>query len=101
MRRRSALTREGQALTEYARRILHLHDEALTTISEPEIAGAVPLGVPDDYITGFLPRVLSAFAESYPMVEVELHSASSTKISRAHGIAEVDIGLVTIEMVEQ
>lgn len=99
--RRSALTREGLALTEYARRILHLHDEALTTIREPEIVGAVRLGVPDDYISGFLPRVLSAFAESYPMVEVELHCASSTKVSHAHDAGEVDIGLVTIEMVEQ
>lgn len=99
--RRSALTREGQALAEYARRILQLHDEALTTISEPEISGAVRLGVPDDYISGFLPAVLSAFAESYPLVEVELHCASSRKVSRAHDAGEVDIGLVTIEMVEQ
>ena len=99
--RRSALTREGQALAEYARRILQLHDEALTTISEPEISGAVRLGVPDDYISGFLPPVLSAFAESYPLVEVELRCASSRKVSRAHDAGEVDIGLVTIEMVEQ
>lgn len=99
--RRSVLTREGQALTEYARRILHLHDEAMTTISAPEIAGAVRLGVPDDYISGFLPRVLSAFADSYPLVEVELHCASSIKVSRAHDAGEVDIGLVTMEMVEQ
>lgn len=99
--RRSKLTREGEALTEYARRILHLHDEALTTISEPEIAGSVRLGVPDDYISGFLPPVLSAFAETYPLVEVELHCASSTKISRDHETGAVDIGLVTIEMVKQ
>ncbi|MEP4378413.1 MAG: LysR substrate-binding domain-containing protein [Alphaproteobacteria bacterium] len=99
--RRSALTREGEALTEYARRILHLHDEALTTISAPEIVGAVRLGVPDDYVSGFLPGVLSAFADTYPLVEVELHCASSTKVSRAHEAGAVDIGLVTMEMVEQ
>lgn len=99
--RRSRLTREGEALADYARRILRLHDEALTAVGEPEIAGAVRLGVPDDYMSGFLPQVLAAFAETYPLVEVELRCQTSGKISRAHDAREVDIGLVTMSAVRQ
>ncbi|MDG2269915.1 MAG: LysR substrate-binding domain-containing protein [Alphaproteobacteria bacterium] len=99
--RRSELTREGTALTDYARRILRLHDEALMAISRPEVVGAVRLGVPDDYMSGFLPEALSEFAESFPQVEVELRCETSGRISRAHEAREIDIGLVTIAAVPQ
>lgn len=99
--RRSELTREGTALADYARRILRLHDEALTAIARPDIAGAVRLGVPDDYMSGFLPEALSEFAETFPHVEVELRCETSGKISKAHEADEIDIGLVTIAMVSQ
>ncbi len=99
--RRSELTREGVALVDYARRILRLHDEALTAISRPEVVGVVRLGVPDDYMSGFLPDVLSQFAETYPQVEVELRCETSTKIAAGYENGDIDIGLATIAMVPQ
>ncbi|MBO6781662.1 MAG: LysR family transcriptional regulator [Alphaproteobacteria bacterium] len=99
--RRSELTREGVALVDYARRILRLHDEALIAVTRPEVTGVVRLGVPDDYMSGFLPEVLSEFAETYPQVEVELRCETSAKVSRAYEKGDVDIGLVTIAMVPQ
>ena len=99
--RRSELTREGLALVDYARRILRLHDEALIAISRPDVVGVVRLGVPDDYMSGFLPDVLSHFAETYPQVEVELRCETSGKISAAYERGEVDTGLVTIAAVPQ
>jgi DNA-binding transcriptional LysR family regulator len=99
--RGSQLTRDGEALTQYARRIVSLHDEALMALAEPELAGSVRLGVPDDYVSGFLPIVLATFADAYPRVEVELHCTTSAKVSRAHDAGEVDIGVVTSSMVRQ
>ena len=94
-RRQARLTREGAALVEYARRILNLHDEALAAVSQPEITGLVRIGTPDDYAAGFLPQVLSDFAESHPHVEVELRCEVSAKIFRAFEKGEVDVALLT------
>ncbi len=66
-RRQARLTREGEALVEYARRILKLHEEALAAVSEPEITGLVRIGTPDDYAAGFLPQVLSDLPRPIPM----------------------------------
>ncbi len=94
-RRQARLTREGEALVEYARRILNLHDEALAAVSQPEVTGLVRIGTPDDYAAGFLPQVLSDFAETHPNVEVEMRCETSAKICRAFEKAEVDVALVT------
>jgi DNA-binding transcriptional LysR family regulator len=94
-RRQASLTREGVALVEYARRILNLHDEALAAVSQPEVTGLVRIGTPDDYAAGFLPQVLSDFAETHPNVEVEMRCEVSAKICRAFEKGEVDVALLT------
>ncbi len=94
-RRQTRLTSEGEALVEYARRILSLHDEALAAVSEPEVTGLVKIGTPDDYAAGFLPQVLSDFAETHPNVEVEMRCEISAKIFRAFEKGEVDVALLT------
>jgi DNA-binding transcriptional LysR family regulator len=94
-RKQTRLTREGEALVEYARRILNLHDEAVAAVSEPEVTGLVKIGTPDDYAAGFLPQVLSDFAETNPNVEVEMRCEVSAKISRAFQKGEVDVALLT------
>lgn len=94
-RKQARLTREGEALVEYARRILNLHDEALAAVAEPEVAGLVKIGTPDDYAAGFLPQVLSDFAETHPNVEVEMRCEISAKICRAFEAGDVDVALLT------
>ncbi len=94
-RRQARLTREGEALVAYARRILNLHDEALAAVSQPEVTGLVRIGTPDDYAAGFLPQVLSDFAETHPNVEVEMRCEISAKISQAFERGEVDVALLT------
>jgi DNA-binding transcriptional LysR family regulator len=94
-RRQTRLTREGEALVAYARRILNLHDEALAAVSQPEVTGLVKIGTPDDYAAGFLPQVLSDFAETHPNVEVELRCEISAKIFRAFEDGEIDVAMLT------
>ncbi len=94
-RRQARLTREGEALVAYARRIINLHDEALAAVSQPEVTGLVRIGTPDDYAAGFLPQVLSDFAETHPNVEVEMRCEISAKISQAFERGEVDVALLT------
>src|SRR5262245_18063543 len=62
------LTRDGEALLSYARRILSLNDEAFATISQTRVEGAVRLGCMDDYATMVLPEILARFAADSPRV---------------------------------
>ena len=58
----------GQILLGYARRILKLHGEVMTTLRQPHMVGAVRIGTPDDYVMRFLPGILARFAQAYPLV---------------------------------
>ncbi|MBS0254429.1 MAG: LysR family transcriptional regulator [Proteobacteria bacterium] len=67
-----ALTAEGERLLGPARQLLRLNDATLATMFEPEMAGKVRLGVPEDFATAHLPDVLAAFAKAHPLVELEV-----------------------------
>lgn len=78
------LTRDGEGMLAYARRILALQDEALSTIAGAGIAGGdvagrrvaglVRLGTMDDYATTFLPPLLARFQSEHPQVDIEVHT---------------------------
>jgi len=92
--RQVRLTPEGQVLLGYARRILKLHGEVLTTLREPHMVGSVRIGTPDDYVMRFLPGILSRFAQSYPLVQVEVHCEPSYQLLQRH---DLDLTIVTRE----
>jgi DNA-binding transcriptional LysR family regulator len=92
--RQVRLTAEGQVLLGYARRILKLHGEVLTTFREPHMVGSVRIGTPDDYVMRFLPGILSRFAQTYPLVQVEVHCESSFQLLQRR---DLDLTIVTRE----
>ena len=66
------LTDDGKLLLGPARQLLRLNDATIAQIFEPDIAGRVRIGVPEDFATAHLPTVLSAFASAHPLVELEM-----------------------------
>ncbi|HWV10398.1 LysR substrate-binding domain-containing protein [Pseudomonas sp. GD03944] len=92
--RQVSLTAEGQVLLGYARRILKLHGEVITTLREPHMVGAVRIGTPDDYVMRFMPGILSRFAQAYPLVQVELHCEPSFMLLQRQ---DLDLTIVTRE----
>ncbi|CAD5110036.1 LysR family transcriptional regulator [Zestomonas carbonaria] len=92
--RQVRLTPEGQVLLGYARRILKLHGEVLNTLREPHMVGAVRIGTPDDYVMRFLPGILSRFAQSFPLIQVEVHCEPSYQLLQRH---DLDLTIVTRE----
>ncbi|WP_439861764.1 LysR family transcriptional regulator [Pseudomonas sp. MBLB4136] len=92
--RQVSLTAEGQVLLGYARRILKLHGEVMTTLREPHMVGAVRIGTPDDYLMRFMPGILSRFAQAYPLVQVELHCEPSSGLLQRQ---DLDLTIVTRE----
>ena len=66
------LTADGERLLGPARELLRLNDKTVAQLVEPEVAGSVRLGVPEDFATAHLPQVLAAFADAHPLVELEV-----------------------------
>lgn len=77
--RELALTPAGESLLPYARRMVKLHDEAVSSLKEPGMSGLVRIGVLDDYAGSYLPQVLAAFAASHPNVQVEVRCEYSSR----------------------
>ena len=89
------LTRDGEVLLNYARRILKLHEEAVVTLRRPDMVGSVRIGIPDDYVAAFLPGILTSFASAYPMVQVEVICEPSESLAQSINKGEVDLAIVT------
>ncbi|WP_433769634.1 LysR substrate-binding domain-containing protein [Pseudomonas putida] len=92
--RQVRLTAEGQVLLGYARRILKLHSEVFNTLREPDMIGTVRIGTPDDYVMRFLPGILRRFAQSYPLIQIEVHCESSKQLLMRQ---DLDLSIVTRE----
>jgi DNA-binding transcriptional LysR family regulator len=89
------LTPHGHYLLTRARQILSLNDEVLATFREPEIAGRVRLGTPDDYAFRYLPPILMRFAETHPAVEVAVSCLPSSELIGQLKAGELDLTLVS------
>ncbi|MDX2440853.1 MAG: LysR family transcriptional regulator [Desulfobacterales bacterium] len=87
------LTAAGRDLLQYAKIIIHTHDEAVLTISKRELLGHIRIGAPEDYISPFLTRILSRFAKDHSQVKVDVISNLSVNLKRAVDQADLDFAL--------
>lgn len=91
------LTSDGERLLSHARQMLRLNDEALADLLEPDVAGLVRLGVPEDFATVHLPGVLAAFTEAHPRVELEVTCDLTLNLLERFRSGDFDLVLVKRE----
>lgn len=89
------LTDDGLTLLNYARRILKLNEEAVSVLKRPELCGSVSIGLPDDYVTRFLPEILAGFSRSYPRVQVVVTCEPSEQLTKRMQQRELDLAMIT------
>lgn len=89
------LTLQGETFLGYARRLVRMHDEALSAIRTPELAGVVRFGAPESYASLYLPPILKGFAASHPRVHLELRCDSSEVLLQLTRAGELDLTLST------
>ena len=70
--RQATLTEQGEVFLNYARRMIELQWEAYSRLNEPEIAGKINLGTPEDFATHYLPSILAKFAKHHPHVQLNV-----------------------------
>jgi DNA-binding transcriptional LysR family regulator len=91
---RLELTLIGERMLGYARQILALNDEALAELTQPTITGRIRFGIPSEFATTLLPKVLGRFAQSYPAVTLEITSDLSENLFVQHlGQYDLILGL--------
>jgi DNA-binding transcriptional LysR family regulator len=93
--RNSRLTRDGDRLVEFARRMTALNDEAVSAFTEPEITGTVRFGTPDDYADLFLPEILARFHRTHPSVNMDVECYQSSVLAGHVRNGELDLAVVT------
>ncbi len=91
------LTTEGELFLPYAARLLALNDEVVSRVNEPQIAGVVRLGTPEDFATAHLPEVLARFARAYPAVSLEVTCDLTLHLMNAFGKGAFDLALIKRE----
>jgi len=94
--REVTITRSGEVLYKYARRILQLADEAKQAIEQLKglIKGELAIGastIPGEYI---LPSLLAQFKEKYPGIDINLVIGDTKEIVKKVMDNEVEIGVV-------
>ena len=95
-----AITREGETLLVYARRILRVNDEALSRLSEPEAAGLVRIGAPDDYATCIMPSALSSLSKAHPRLRLEVACDIGIDLLVQLARGELDLVLATHPLID-
>ncbi len=66
------LSNNGRLLFSYARQILHLNDDALAKLRQSEFGGRVRLGIPSEFATALLPKIVGRFSKTYPGIALEV-----------------------------
>lgn len=88
------LTRSGETLLAYARRMLALSNEAMSRFRHPDMHGVVRLGATDDIGERILPTVLKRFAEAFPSVMVDVTIDNSIGLSQRLREQRLDLTLL-------
>lgn len=70
------MTEVGEKFTAYARRILDLADEAMTSISAPDIQEILRIGFAEYLVPKHLHKLLARFKLAHPEVELKLNLGS-------------------------
>jgi DNA-binding transcriptional LysR family regulator len=88
------LSDSGVALYNYAKQILTLNDLAISQISKSTVHGKIRLGIPSEFATVLLPKIISRFAKAYPNVALEVNCELSKYLLTRAGRESHDLILV-------
>lgn len=74
------LSQAGQLLFRYAKQILAINDEAVAQFSKTAVSGKIHFGIPSEFATTLLPKIVGRFTQAYPNVTLEVTCALSKQL---------------------
>tara|TARA_B110000503_G_scaffold103364_1_gene154347 strand:- start:7 stop:861 length:855 start_codon:yes stop_codon:yes gene_type:complete len=85
------LSEAGENLYGYANQILSLNDLAISQLSKSTVEGKIRLGIPSEFATVLMPKIVSRFAQAYPNVTLEVNCELSKSLLSKSGKASHDL----------
>lgn len=92
--RYSVLTDAGKVLEEYAKRILIINDEAISSVSGMAPDGIIHFAIASDLSGPWLVDVLSRFREIWPGTQLDIIVGARSSLRQRVGMGEVDMALI-------
>ena len=86
-----SLTMAGETIFEYAKQILSLNDLAVSECTKSTVMGKVRLGIPSEFATILLPKIVGRFAKAYPNITLEVNCELSKTLLSRSGKAAHDV----------
>ena len=74
---RLGLTQAGSKLLGYGEKIIALNDQAMAEFGRPQVSGHIKLGIPSEFSTTLMPKIIRRFTQTYPEISLEVHCALS------------------------
>ncbi|WP_080239426.1 LysR substrate-binding domain-containing protein [Spirosoma rigui] len=95
-----SLTSDGEIFLGYARQIFALHREALDRFKEPELAGEVRFGLPEDFASAILSDILVDFSRLHPRVLLKVECDLTLHLFERFQRGEFDLIMVKMSRPE-
>jgi DNA-binding transcriptional LysR family regulator len=89
-----SLTPEGEIFLRYAKQIFALQREAIDLFREPELAGEVRFGLPENFASVFLADVLVEFVQIHPRIQLNIECDLTLNLFERFKRREFDMVLV-------
>lgn len=87
-------TDAGEKLLGYARRMLHLHDEAAAAMTGNALTAVFRLGLAEDFAARLVTPALAAFLRSHPNMKLEVTSGLSRELQKGFETGEFDLVMI-------
>lgn len=91
--RRLILTPSGELMLDYARKVLSLHDEAVSAVTAGKFAGPARIGMVQDFAEMLLSGLLAQFAELHPDAQIYSRIAGTAELLSLLERRQLDIVL--------
>lgn len=88
------LTRSGEQLMSYARRLLSLNDETLRAVKGEALQGEIRIGMQEDFGEALMPAILGAFNRQHPDVMLTARVDRNLALLTALARHELDLALL-------
>lgn len=90
------LTDAGERLMLVAKNVTGTLDAALRDLTSDDLHGKLRLGIPDDQGKDTLSRIVAAFAQSHPLVDLEVTCAMSAGFPEALAAGALDLAIYEV-----
>jgi DNA-binding transcriptional LysR family regulator len=91
-RPRPELTRVGEELLAYAKRIVEMNDDAVSRLVSGKLRTRLTVGLSEQFVEG-MPTLLGALQSTLPDMRVDVQLGSSDELARRVARADVDMAL--------